>query len=876
QQYTSIYAGNSYQSNLPQLVMDLSSWRTIRLEFINNVVYWSYDGSNFFSMNYSGSICNINNLVIGFREAGQVDYVKIFDASNTAVYYEEFNDCNNLALAPDCVAPNVNAIASNAAYCQGDSLILTGTANVSVQYTWNGPNGFTSSLANPVLLNVTPTNSGWYKLTGYVNPCTPVNKDSVYVTVHPKKFTNVYPYICAGDSYFAGGSNQTTAGLYYDTLTTSFGCDSVVLTFLSLLSTSASANPVSICSGDSFFVAGSFQKLAGIYHDTLTNYLGCDSVITTTLSLISPVYHNISAYICQGDSLFAGGAYQHFAGIFNDTTVAASGCDSVVITNLSVIAPVNTILDVALCEGENYLAGGALQTQTGTYYDTLASILGCDSIITTNLEVIPPVSGYRLVFICENDSFLAGGSYQFAAGLYIDTLTSAAGCDSILTTDLKLILPVYTSLDAFICNGDSLLVGGNFQSMEGFYNDTLTSNSGCDSIVITHLQLIMPLYNTVTSKICLGDSLFAGGSYQNLGGSYTDTLKSGAGCDSIVTTLLEIILPVTISVDAAICYGSSYFAGGSLQTTSGTYVDTLQSAAGCDSIITTQLEVLFPVYGNKSVSICDGDYYFTGGANQTLPGNYQDTLVAANGCDSLVTTQLIVLPNPFVYLGTDTSICEGTSAQLDAGTGFSFYSWSDGSNTSTVNATEAGSYWVKVTDQEGCSGADTIIIVAVFPNPENFLPEDTAVCGKFLRTIIVPGFASYEWSNNFNTDTAQFTLPGIYTLQVTDENGCTGTDEIIFESVCEKALIMPNAFTPNGDGLNDILMPVILDELSDFELRIFNRWGKLIFYTKDPDEGWDGREIKHNAPIEQYVWTATYKNGNGEEQFEKGSVSLLR
>lgn len=876
QQYTFINAGSSSMSNIPELVMDLSSWRIIRLDFINNVVNFSYDGSNFFSMNYTGSICNINNVIVGFREAGQVDYIKIFDASNTAVYYEEFNDCNNLALAADCAAPNVTALASNVSYCQGDSIKLSGTSNVSIQYTWTGPNGFNSSLSSPSIPNASPINSGWYKLTGYVNPCTPANKDSVYVTVHPKKFTNVYPYICPGDAYFAGGSNQTTTGLYYDTLSTSLGCDSVILTFLSLLSTSASANAVSICSGDSFFVGGSFQQLAGIYHDTLSNQLGCDSVITTTLSLIPPVYHNISSYICYGDSVFVGGAYQHLAGIFNDTTVAASGCDSVVITNLSVIAPVNTILDVAICEGDSYLAGGSLQTQSGTYYDTLASMLGCDSIITTKLLVIVPVYSNRTVFICENDSFFTGGSYQSVAGLYIDTLTSAAGCDSILTTDLQLILPVYSSIDAFICNGDSLLVGGAFQTQPGFYNDTLVSSSGCDSIVITQLQLIMPLYNTITTKICSGDSLFAGGNYQTVNGNYIDTLNSASGCDSIVTTILEIILPVTTSVDASICFGSSYFAGGSLQTTSGTYLDTLQSAAGCDSIITTHLLVLLPVYGSTSVSICDGQYYFTGGANQNLPGNYQDTLVAANGCDSIVTTQLIVLPNPFVYLGADTTLCEGTSALFDAGTGYSFYSWSDGGNTATMEASGAGSYWVQVTDQEGCSASDTIEILEVFQNPENFLPEDTTVCGKFSRTIAVPGYVSYEWSNNFTSDTAQFTTAGTYTLQVTDGNGCVGTDEIIFESVCEKSLIMPNAFTPNGDGVNDVLMPVLLDEISDFELKIFNRWGQLIFYTKDPDEGWNGREININAPVEQYVWTASYKNGNGEDQFEKGSVSLLR
>lgn len=876
QQYTSIYVGNSFMGNLPELVMDLSSWRTIRLDFINNVVNWSYDGSNFFSMSYTGSICNINNLLIGFREAGQVDYVKIFDASNIAVYYEEFNDCNNLAVVQDCIAPNVTAASPNTSYCQSDSIKLTGTANVSVQYSWTGPNAFSSSLANPVIPNAMPASSGWYKLTGYVNPCTPVNKDSLYITVHPKKYTNMYPYICPGGSYLAGGSNQTVPGLYYDTLSAATGCDSIILTYLSMLTASASTNTVSICSGDSILAGGQFQYLSGSYFDTLVNDDGCDSVITTMLNVISPLYTNISHYICLGDSFFVGGSFQFTPGIFHDTLAAFTGCDSIIITNLSLIQPVTTILDVAICEGDSYLAGGAQQTQAGTYTDTIASSFGCDSIIITNLAVIMPVYGYRTVSICENDSFLTGGAYQSSAGLYIDTLTGTAGCDSVLTTDLQIILPLYQNLDAFICQGDSLFVGGNFQQQPGYYNDTLNSSTGCDSIVITHLQEILPVYSTTAAQLCQGDSLWAGGSYQSNAGSYFDTLHSALGCDSIVTTVIEMVQPVFASFAVTICFGDSYFAGGILQTTAGTYIDTLQSGMGCDSIVTTQLQVLFPVFGTQSVTICDGASYFAGGSDQTMPGTFYDTLAANNGCDSVLITQLTVLPNPMVYLGQDTAICDGTSMLLSAGPGFSSYVWNDGSNSETLAVNEMGSFSVIVTDQNGCTARDTLVIYDVFAIPVNFLPADTTACGAFSMVIIVDGYISYQWSHGFTGETAEISAPGSYTLEVKDANGCTGSDLIIVDADCEQAVLMPNAFTPNGDGLNDVLKPVLLDDISDYELTIFNRWGELIFRSADPDEGWDGREGKIASVIEQYVWTVRYKNGNGVDQFEKGSVALLR
>ncbi len=876
QQYTAIYVGSSFMGNLPELVMDLSSWRTIRLDFINNIVNWSYDGSNFFSMSYSGSICNINNLSIGFREAGQVDYVKLFDASNSVVYYEEFNDCNNLAVVQDCIAPSVTATSPNTSYCQPDSIVLSGTANVSVQFSWTGPGGFTSALADPVITDVTPSNSGWYVLTGYVNPCTPINKDSVYITVHPQKYTNVYPYICPGDSYFAGGNYQTIPGLYYDTLYAATGCDSIILTYLSLLNTSASSKMVSICSGDSILAGGQYHQLSGSYYDTLVNAEGCDSVVTTLLTVIDPVYTTVSHYICSGDSFFAGGTFHLAPGMYYDTIAAATGCDSIIITNLAVIQPVTTLLDVAICEGDSYIAGGTQQTQAGTYFDTIASSLGCDSIIITNLAVIMPVYGYRTVFICENDSFFAGGSYQSMAGLYIDTLASALGCDSVLTTDLQIILPVYQNLDAFICQGDSLFAGGNFQHQPGFYYDTLLSNSGCDSIVITHLQEILPVYSTTVTQLCQGDSLWAGGGYQYTEGNYYDTLQSALGCDSIVTTVIEIVQPVATSFSVVICYGNSYFAGGALQTTAGTYVDTLQSNMGCDSIVTTVLQVLFPVYGTQSVTICDGASYFAAGSSQTMPGTYYDTLAAANGCDSIMITQLSVQPNPLVYLGQDTAICEGTSLLLSAGMGYSNYVWHDGSNTESLVANDAGAFSVTVTDQNGCTAADTLVIYDVFPLPANFLPADTSACGAFSMVIQVDGYLAYQWSHGFTGTTAEITAPGSYTLEVTDVHSCTGIDEVVIEAACEQAVLMPNAFTPNGDGLNDVLKPVLLDAITDYELTVFNRWGELIFRSDDPDDGWDGREGKIDSVIEQYVWTIRYKNDNGAEQFAKGSVALLR
>ena len=173
---------------------------------------------------------------------------------------------------------------------------------------------------------------------------------------------------------------------------------------------------------------------------------------------------------------------------------------------------------------------------------------------------------------------------------FITTITGA-GCNvdcSALSLDY-----VLTSLKQIsICQGDTYLAGGQMQTNSGTYTNRYTSTSGCDSIVTTQLT-VLPAFNTVRDvSICYGQSLFAGGKLQTASGSYIDNLASKAGCDSIVTTNLTVLPALASGRDITVCQGQSILTGGKLQTTSGTYVDKLKSKAGCDSVVTTNLTVV--------------------------------------------------------------------------------------------------------------------------------------------------------------------------------------------------------------------------------------------------------------------------------------------
>jgi hypothetical protein len=299
-------------------------------------------------------------------------------------------------------------------------------------------------------------------------------------------------------------------------------------------------------------------------------------------------------------------------------------------------------VEISICPGESYFAGGSLQTTAGIYTDTFSSRLGCDSVVTTDLKILPVFQKTVEASICAGESYFAGGSLQTTAGVYTDTFSSKLGCDSTVTTNLK-ILPVFQkTVEASICPGESYFAGGSLQTTAGVYTDTFSSKLGCDSTVTTNLKILPVFQKTVEASICPGENYFAGGSLQTTAGVYTDTFSSKLGCDSTVTTNLKILPVFQKTVEASICPGESYFAGGSLQTAAGIYTDTFSSTLGCDSIVTTDLKVINVYEKTVEASICPGEEYFAGGSLQTKPGVYMDTFSSTLGCDSIIVTNLIL------------------------------------------------------------------------------------------------------------------------------------------------------------------------------------------------------------------------------------------
>jgi gliding motility-associated-like protein len=190
----------------------------------------------------------------------------------------------------------------------------------------------------------------------------------------------------------------------------------------------------------------------------------------------------------------------------------------------------------------------------------------------------------------------------------------------------------------------------------------------------------------------------------------------------------------------------------------------------------------------------------------------------------------------------------------------------------------SGNYAIKITDALGCQ--DSIIVNArVIPLPTANFPavnptQDTIYYEQTFLLEATPGYASYEWNTGDTTYFITGTEEGNYSVIIKTEEGCTTIDSAYLKDIYMPFYFnVPNAFTPNGDGLNDTFRPVATGDLiRQFSMVTYNRWGQMIFETTNPAEGWDGKD----APAGVYGWVISYSDYMGKLFKMKGGVTLIR
>ena len=657
-----------------------------------------------------------------------------------------------------------------------------------------------------------------YGITGqYIDVFTGANgcdsTRTLNLIIKPKSFATLNQIICEGQSF----EGYTIAGTYLNTFVAANGCDSIRTLNLTVKPKSFTILNQIICEGQSF----EGYTVSGTFVNTFVAANGCDSVRTINLTVKPKSLSTINATICIGDNFES----YTTTGTYLNTFVAANGCDSIRTLNLVVKPKSFKTINQTICEGQNFEG----YITTGTYVNTFLAANGCDSIRTLNLTVKPKSFTTIGQIICQGQSFEG----YTTAGTYLNTFVAANGCDSIRTLNLTVKPKSFTTLSPIICEGQ------NFEgyTTTGTYLNTFVAANGCDSVRTINLTVKPKSFKTINADICNGSSLYG----YTLSGTYTNTFVASNGCDSIRTLNLTVHPQVATAITKIICEGDVY--GGHTQT--GIFIDTYSTTFGCDSIRTLNLTVKPKSFKTITQTICQGQSYE--GYNTT--GTYINTFTAANGCDSVRTLLLTVKPASVFVLNK--TICEGTI--------FEGYSIS-------------GTYIDTFIAPNGCDSIRTLILnVLQFPTPN--LGPDTSICFE-NKYIITPGvFDSYLWQDGSNLNSYTVGNAGLYSVTVTNACG-SATDRVeIIDNSCE--VFFPNVFTPNNDRKNDVFKILNVQNISDFTLSIFNRWGEKVFETNDINKGWDGKYKGLQSEIGAYVWYCKFKKKSIQRNM-KGSLLLIR
>ena len=227
----------------------------------------------------------------------------------------------------------------------------------------------------------------------------------------------------------------------------------------------------------------------------------------------------------------------------------------------------------------------------------------------------------------------------------------------------------------------------------------------------------------------------------------------------------------------------------------------------------------------------------------------------------------------------DTFICTNRSLVLHADPMATSWLWQDGTTAAAITVTAPGLYCVQETNANGCLIIDSFTVSQKLP-PVFTLGKDTVICKEqdiVLEPVLLNNnpIEAYQWQDG--STQPQFTVvsEGTYSLQASNSCGATTDTLVIVNGVCR--LLVPNAFTPNGDGRNERFRAFFGENVASYSLQIYNRWGQRVFTTNSKNEGWDGTLHGHAQLADTYTWVIRYKVlNNMREIYLKGTVLLIR
>lgn len=284
------------------------------------------------------------------------------------------------------------------------------------------------------------------------------------------------------------GNEWTVSGTYFDTISRVQDCDSIVQYNLTINHSPTSNISVSTCYEYSGVSGTHNWTTSGIYHDTIPIPNSCDLIMIIDLTILQPQFNVIYDTVCNS-RMSPSGRYQWTnSGLYIDSIPASNGCDSIMVYHLEVLQPTTPPIDTTVCIGMISPSGLHFWDSSRVYFDTINLPNGCDSVMGFNLTVVPIELTHLNVASCGVYISPSGNQY-FSSGVYQDTLSNIYGCDSILNITVSIGQPSIDSISWNECGAVYSPSGNHYWESSGTYSDTLISQYGCDSIIYVELDI---------------------------------------------------------------------------------------------------------------------------------------------------------------------------------------------------------------------------------------------------------------------------------------------------------------------------------------------------------------------------------------------------
>ncbi|MEZ4958502.1 MAG: PKD domain-containing protein [Saprospiraceae bacterium] len=596
------------------------------------------------------------------------------------------------------------------------------------------------------------------------------------------------------------------------------------------------------CIGDGVIFDGVFVPAGSSQDFVYTNAEGCDSTITLTVNPLPTATSAVDFDACPGDGIVFDGTFVPAGSVQDFFYPNANGCDSVVTVTVNPFPNFTTPLELQACAGTTVIYEGVTLSPGDQQDFVLTDQNGCDSIVQVSVAELPVNAEPLQLSTCPN-TFVSYQGVQLAPGDVQDfTFQNQFGCDSVVTVSVTALPVVTTQLSLPVCENETIVYEGVELSPGDQQDFVLADQNGCDSVVQVSVVGLPTNSGQLQLMACPGATITYQGQTLSIGDQQDFIFQNLNGCDSIVSVTVAPAPVDVVSLAFQVCEGETLEFNGQ-QLSPGDQQDfVLQNQFGCDSTVQVSVSSFPSVsYDLKADKIC---------WNET------------NGSIEVMSVSGSTPPYLFSL--------DGTVFQADP----------------VFEGLTGGSYTVFLQDANDCVFEEQIAIPTVAPILVE-TTDESLVCGDSVRLspLAVSELPlSWLWQNGLSSDKIWVKSPGTYTFQVS--NDCEIVEKAVTVTLDESGpasrIYMPNSFSPNGDGINDCYKGYVSPSvnLQFFVLKIFDRWGDMMFETNDPEVCWDGWFKGKPMDPAVFVWfiemQALNCDGSILEIFREGDIHLVK